>query len=110
MKDESLEDSNLGEHAFLPSSFILHPSSFDLVAEEGIEPTSLDYRSRALPLSYTAEESPKSRVQSPKSVWLKVTLGFGRWTLEIVLVDPTGLEPAPYRLKVRYSATRVPGQ
>jgi hypothetical protein len=30
-----------------------------LVAAEGIEPTSLDYRSNALPLSYTAEESPK---------------------------------------------------
>ena len=26
------------------------------------------------------------------------------------MVDPTGLEPAPYGLKVRYSATRVPGQ
>ena len=35
---------------------------------------------------------------------------FGRWTLDLVLVDPTGLEPAPYGLKVRYSATRVPGQ
>ena len=36
------------------SSFIprLHP--LDLVAAEGIEPTSLDYRSSALPLSYTA--------------------------------------------------------
>jgi hypothetical protein len=30
--------------------------------------------------------------------------------LDSVLVDPTGLEPAPYGLKVRYSATRVPGQ
>ena len=26
------------------------------------------------------------------------------------MVDPTGLEPAPHGLKVRYSATRVPGQ
>ena len=61
---------------------------FVLVAAEGVEPTSLDYRSRALPLSYTAED--KFPVAS--------------------LVDPTGLEPAPYGLKVRYSASRVPGQ
>ena len=35
---------------------------------------------------------------------------FGPWTLDSVLVDPTGLEPALYGLKVRYSATRAPGQ
>ena len=49
-----LRTQGLGEHAFLSSSLIRHPSSFDLVAAEGIEPTSLDYRSSALPLSYTA--------------------------------------------------------
>ena len=32
-------------------------STFVLVAAEGVEPSSLDYRSRALPLSYTAEGS-----------------------------------------------------
>ena len=51
-----------------------------MVAVEGIEPTSLDYQSRALPLSYTA------------------------------LVDPTGLKPAPHGLKGRCSVTRAPGQ
>jgi hypothetical protein len=30
MKAESLEDSSLGEHAFLSSSLIPHPSSFIL--------------------------------------------------------------------------------
>src|SRR5258708_4505755 len=52
-----------------------------LVAVEGIEPTSLDYRSSALPLSYTAR-----------------------------VVDPTGLKPAPHGLKGRRSVTRAPGQ
>ena len=51
-----------------------------MVAAEGIEPTSLDYRSSALPLSYTA------------------------------MVDPTGLKPAPHGLKGRCSVTRAPGQ
>ena len=51
-----------------------------LVAVEGIEPTSLDYQSSALPLSYTA------------------------------MVDPTGLKPAPHGLKGRCSVTRAPGQ
>jgi hypothetical protein len=52
----------------------------ELVAVEGIEPTSLDYQSSALPLSYTA------------------------------MVDPTGLKPAPHGLKGRCSVTRAPGQ
>ena len=39
-----------------------------------------------------------------------MTLDFGPWTLDSRLVDPTGLEPAPHGLKVRYSAARVPGQ
>ncbi len=82
----------------------------NLVAVEGIEPTSLDYRSSALPLSYTAKKSPRSQVQCPKSVSPELTLDFGRWTLDRGLVDPTGLEPAPYGLKGRYSAARVPGQ
>jgi hypothetical protein len=38
-------------------TIILHPSSFSLVAVEGVEPTSLDYRSSALPLSYTARKT-----------------------------------------------------
>src|SRR5437870_5457194 len=52
-----------------------------LVAVEGIEPTSLDYQSSALAVSYTAR-----------------------------LVDPTGLKPAPHGLKGRRSVTRAPGQ
>jgi hypothetical protein len=52
----------------------------DLVAAAGIEPTSLDYQSSALPLSYTA------------------------------MVDPTGLKPAPHGLKGRCSVARAPGQ
>src|SRR6266851_2821366 len=49
------------------SSFILPPSSLlFLVAAEGIEPSSLDYRSSALPLSYTAS-SLESRVWSRES-------------------------------------------
>ena len=52
----------------------------ELVAVEGIEPTSLDYQSSALPLSYTA------------------------------MVDPTGLKPVPHGLKGRCSVTRAPGQ
>jgi hypothetical protein len=51
-----------------------------LVAVEGVEPTSLDYQSSALPLSYTA------------------------------MVDPTGLKPAPHGLKGRCSVARAPGQ
>ena len=51
-----------------------------LVAVEGIEPTSLDYQSSALSLSYTA------------------------------MVDPTGLKPAPHGLKGRRSVPRAPGQ
>ena len=56
-------------------------SAMSLVAAEGIEPSSLDYRSSALPLSYTAK-----------------------------VVDPTGLKPAPHGLKGRRSVTRAPGQ
>lgn len=63
---------------------------------EGIEPTSLDYRSRALPLSYTAK------------------LGVRRQALRDAalqsLVDPTGLKPAPHGLKIRRSVTRAPSQ
>ena len=51
-----------------------------VVAVEGIEPTSLDYRSRALPLSYTA------------------------------MVDSTGLKPVPHGLRGRCSVTRAPSQ
>src|SRR5690349_2190236 len=51
-----------------------------LVAVVGVEPTSLDYRSSALPLSYAA------------------------------MVDPTGLKPAPHGLKGRRSVTRAPDQ
>src|SRR3954466_16105472 len=50
-------------------------------AVEGIEPSSLDYQSSALPLSYTA-----------------------------ALVDPAGLKPAPHGLKGRCSVARAPGQ
>jgi hypothetical protein len=42
-------------------------SAMNVVAVEGIEPTSLDYRSSALPLSYTARE--------------KRSLNFGLWSL-----------------------------
>ena len=49
-----------------------------LVAAEGIEPSSLDYRSSALPLGYTA------------------------------MVDPAGLKPAPHGLKGRCSVARAP--
>jgi hypothetical protein len=52
-----------------------------LVAANGVEPSSLDYQSSALPLCYTAE-----------------------------LVDPTGLKPAPHGLKGRRSVTRAPSQ
>ena len=38
--------------------FTLPLSDSYLVAAEGVEPSSLDYRSRALPLSYTAEIDP----------------------------------------------------
>jgi hypothetical protein len=38
-----------------------------------------------------------------------VTSDLGRWTLDIGLVDPTGLKPAPNGLKVRCSVTRAPG-
>ena len=58
----------------------LHHPGMNLVAVAGIEPTSLDYQSSALPLSYTA------------------------------MVDPTGLKPAPHGLKGRCSVTRAPGQ
>gem|GEM_PF-5663165 len=51
-----------------------------MVAAEGIEPTSLDYQSSALPLSYTA------------------------------MVDLTGLKPVPPGLKGRCSVARAPGQ
>ena len=51
-----------------------------LVAVEGIEPSSLDYQSSALPLGYTA------------------------------MVDPAGLKPAPHGLKGRCSVSRAPGQ
>ena len=51
-----------------------------LVAVEGVEPTSLDYQSSALSLSYTA------------------------------MVDSTGLKPAPHGLKGRRSVTRAPSQ
>jgi hypothetical protein len=51
-----------------------------LVAVAGIEPTSLDYQSSALPLSYTA------------------------------MVDLTRLKLAPHGLKGRCSVTRAPGQ
>ena len=58
----------------------LHHPGMNLVAVAGIEPTSLDYQSSALPLSYTA------------------------------MVDPTGLKPAPHGLKGRCSVPRAPGQ
>ena len=51
-----------------------------LVAVEGIEPTSLDYQSSALSLSYTA------------------------------VVDSTGLKPALHGLRGRRSVTRAPSQ
>ncbi len=51
-----------------------------MVPVEGIEPTSLDYRSCVLAVNYTA------------------------------MVDPTGLKPAPRGLKGRGSVTRAPGQ
>ena len=63
MKDESLL-TQLESSRFHPSSFGLHPFSWSLfqlsyavmlVAAEGVEPTSLDYQSSALPLSYTAK-------------------------------------------------------
>ena len=47
---------------------------------EGIEPSSLDYQSSALPLGYTA------------------------------MVDPAGLKPALHGLKGRCSVTRAPDQ
>ena len=65
------------------SSLILPPSSFDLVAAEGIEPTSLDYRSRALPLSYTAGR--ESKVSSPRSKVCLAEGDFGLWTLDFGL-------------------------
>ena len=52
-----------------------------LVAVEGIEPTSLDYQSSALAVELHRE-----------------------------VVDPTGLKPAPHGLKGRRSVTRAPGQ
>ncbi len=52
-----------------------------LVAVEGIEPSSLDYRSSALAVELHRE-----------------------------VVDPTGLKPAPHGLKGRCSVTRAPGQ
>ena len=80
-----------------------------LVAAEGIEPSSLDYRSNALPLSYTARESNVASPMSKVCLGL-VTLDFGRSTLDAELVDPAGLKPAPNGLKVRCSVTRAPGQ
>src|SRR5204863_1942415 len=53
----------------------------ELVAAEGIEPTSLDYLSSALAVELHRE-----------------------------MVDPTGLKPAPHGLKGRRSVTRAPGQ
>ena len=84
-------------------------STFVLVAAEGVEPSSLDYREGSAVELHRGKrvQSLKSKVQSLPG-W-KMTLDFGPWTLDLVLVDPTGLEPAPYGLKVRYSATRVPG-
>ncbi len=61
-----------------------------------------------LPLSYTAEG--RSKVSSAKSKVGFPVSDFGHWTFDWNLVGPTGLEPALYGLKVRYSATRVPGQ
>ena len=85
-------------------------SAMTLVAAEGVEPLSLDYRSSALPVELHREESPKSKVKCPKSVLGLLTLDIGRWTLDLKLVDPTGLKPAPYGLKGRRSVTRAPGQ
>src|SRR5258705_5522427 len=52
-----------------------------LVAAEGIEPTSLDYRSRALPLSYTAGR--ESKVSSPRSKVCLAEADFGLWTWDL---------------------------
>ena len=63
---------------------LLHQLSYtpsELVAVEGIEPTSLDYQSSALAVELHRE-----------------------------VVDPTGLKPAPHGLKGRRSVTRAPGQ
>src|SRR6476660_8137794 len=53
----------------------------ELVAVEGVEPTSLDYQSSALAVELHRD-----------------------------VVDPTGLKPAPHGLKGRRSVTRAPGQ
>ena len=80
-----------------------------LVAAEGVEPSSLDYRSSALPLSYTAKES---KVASPMSkVCLRpIDFGLSRLDSGLKMVDPTGLKPAPHGLKGRRSVTRAPSQ
>src|SRR6266540_6513815 len=61
--------------------FQLSYAPLKLVAVEGIEPTSLEYRSSALAVELHRE-----------------------------VVDPTGLKPAPHGLKGRRSVTRAPGQ
>jgi hypothetical protein len=78
MKDES-SGPTLESSYFHPSAFIFHPCF--LVAVEGVEPASLDYRSSALAVELHRE-----------------------------VVDPTGLKPAPHGLKGRRSVTRAPGQ
>jgi hypothetical protein len=100
----------------------IRQSAMELVAVAGIEPTSLDYQSSALAVELHRERrdlwalsfvlctlisfdrravlerrKAKYKEQSTKAV------GF-------VLVDPTGLKPAPHGLKGRCSVTRAPGQ
>ena len=84
-----------------------------MVAAGGVEPSSLDYQSSALSLSYTA------------AVVFGIWVWISSWLLEgidaisrakakdpspFVVVDPAGLKPAPHGLKGRCSVTRAPDQ
>src|SRR6185295_10497393 len=77
-----------------------------MVAEGGVEPPSLDYQSSALSLSYTAAVVFDLR----PSVFDRPVTSMNRGPKTNVVVDPTGLKPAPHGLKGRCSVTRAPDQ
>ena len=76
----------------------------------GIEPASSAWKAETLAIELHREVL--SKVQRPRSNVSKesMTWDVGPWTLDVELVDPTGLKPAPHGLKGRCSVTRAPDQ
>jgi hypothetical protein len=86
-----------------------------LVAVEGIEPTSLDYRSSALAIELHREviadcRLPIAHCRSDFEPSTFDTIKNRQSAIGNELVDPTGLKPAPHGLKGRCSVTRAPDQ